>query len=193
MTIISCPPIADLTLVQATYFDNGKPIHPVRKSKTARGKGKNPPQHMVTLAVWTDADIELERPDFRTNIIMIEHHKLPRRLATWLSKGSISQEFHDDITALHAGQGVDAFGAARTYYGPLFDRGKGQTYLDGQLLHMVIEGGAVHSATLVIEGAAVALPAWATTYCSGTPLKGTAKGMCRLDRCDFSSSWRTCS
>lgn len=181
-------------IIQATYFDNGKPSYPVRGNKTDGGKGKNIPQHMVKILAWTGEPIDFGYPDFSTNAIMIPHDKFPKRIETWMSRGTISQNYKNTLdTLIQLTEAKDAMERERTFYAPLFDRGKGQTYFEDQIMVGIVDAGVMLRATLYVNAAQFNLSVWDASYPGGAPMSGKARSMCRLDLVDYSPSWRTCS
>lgn len=183
------------TIMQLTYFDNGLPIKNVRTVKTANGKKKNDPQHMITITGWTGKHIDFFKPDYKVSFILIPHVKFKRRIQNW----NISNEYREDLNALYEENeaSTDRMRIDRTYYGPLFNNDGGQNYIEGQFMEVCIDQGKVHDAILIHNQTAIQITNWVDYYPNGEKVKGAAKCVARLDlanlamTCKDGSHWNT--
>jgi hypothetical protein len=186
---VACPPIQDITLLQATLFDNG--------AKGIRRRYES--EYKLTLEVWTNPaeDIRLSEWQWKRSPIVYHPDRIVAKLPTWLHQGSISQEYHDELKDL-----LDYFTCKRplnspweVYYAPLGDKGtkagkKGTNYYDRQFAIVSIEDRRPTHGVLYLGGETIPLQFVASDM-KGNPLAGKAKGQARVNRCDFYENWGT--
>lgn len=186
---VACPPIQDITLVQATLFDNG--------GKGVRQRYES--EYKLTLEVWTKPadEIRLSEWQWKRSPILYSPDQFINKPPTWLNLGSISQEYHDELKGT-----LDYFIRERplnspweVHYAPLGDKGtkagkKGTNYYGRQFAVVCIEDRTPHWGVVYLGGETIPLQFVASDM-KGNPLAGKAKGQARVNRCGFHENWGT--
>lgn len=182
----SCPSLGSLTVLIATYFDNGEP------AKKAAGRSRA--RHSMQFEGWTDsAALDFSAPDWKINVALQPRDKLLTLIEGQLANGSISEAYYETLSR------IAEVSEPTLHFGQFFHNDGGQTYFDHQFCMVdLIDGRPAFVA--VANGdpdRALALPdSWSAFYPDGeTRLKGSAVCQLRWDITgDFApqeSAWPT--
>ncbi|ANY78113.1 hypothetical protein BB934_07605 [Microvirga ossetica] len=184
----TCPAIDDITLLQATFFDNWPD----------GAKVKNSHRYKMTLEVWTDdaEDIRLSEWSFKRSVVLIEYWQMESRLTKLLARKSISQEYHDELMQVWKNALPPLNSPKLLWFGLIGDKGtmdgkKGTNYYDRQFIMVEMENGHPNFMILSVNGELLSLEAFATTDMKGNPFKAPVKYQGRLDLCEYRDAWGT--
>ena len=184
----TCPAIDDITLLQATFFDNWP--DDVKVKHTHRYK--------MTLEVWTDdaEDIRLSEWSFKRSVNLIEYWQFENRLTKLLARGSISQKYHDELHEIWKGMIPPMNSSRIAWFGLIGDKGtkegkKGTNYYDRQFIMIEMENKKPNWMVLSANGETTMIERFSPTDMKGNLLKGTAKFQGRLDLCGYDENWGT--
>ncbi len=166
-----CPPLSDLTLLQATFFDNWRD-----------GKIPNTPRFGITFEGWTVPvdEIRIKKPQWKNNVLLINHNGFPRRLAGWRAPTKKNPEPQvDDEYGDFLHQIWDASPAF--HFGLFGHREGGFHYLKMNFAMMIVEENVPGKLELICFNEDVSLANWATRTSQDKPLAGFATHQSRLD------------
>jgi hypothetical protein len=177
-----CPKASDITLLQATFIDNGAE----RKKNTSR--------HKMCLEMWTTPaqQISLYNPDWKRNVILIDFYAFSRRMDNWKAQGAISEAYFNDLGAVWRQSNPNhMFGLLGDKGDPKGDGPKGTTYYDQQFMRVEMRNGEPIDMALFLVDDLIQATKFVTTDLKGNPLKGIYTHQSRLNRCGYYENWGT--
>ncbi|PSC02607.1 hypothetical protein SLNSH_23165 [Alsobacter soli] len=185
-TVTPCPAAKDITMVQATFFDNGE------KGK----RDKYMPEFMSTLEVWTDpADkIRLSKWAWKQSARLVEHVRADNDFLTLKRRGSITDGYYDELMATWIMlKQPDLNSPIKVCFGLLVQKipGQGTFYHDRQFLTLAMQDRLPAVMNLHLAGEVISISAWSDRMSNGELLKGHAQRQARLDLCSYSVDWAT--
>jgi hypothetical protein len=184
----SCPDLNSLTLLQATFFDNGPKDQ--RRSHTA--------EYAVTIEAWTTdkANIRLDKWDWKKSIPLIAYDQFEKRLSGLLSKATITKQYYDTLYTLWEGLEQPPDSSEQHMFGLIGDKGskdgpKGTNYYPDQFVIAHMSGRQIKSLAISNGPNDLLLSNFDDKDMKGQFLKGAAKRQSRLDLCVFYPDWGT--
>jgi hypothetical protein len=168
-----CPPLPELKMLEATFFDNGEP----EKKEAGRSKAR----YVLQFKGWTRTqDLDLMVGDWKLNVRLNDRQTFIDLVAKQLLRKSIGQEYHDDLvhlTGLFCDDEIH-------YFGQFNHNDGGQHYFDRQYCFLKIEEGMPSEILVVngdMNGGLNASEGWAKTDFVGNLLKYPIKSQMRWD------------
>jgi hypothetical protein len=192
VTNAHCPEIKEITLLQATYFNNGP--KGVRR--------KNTSERAVCLEVWTDEAEEINITDWqwKRSIPLIEYYAFSKRFESLLARGSITQDYHDTLKEIWTRMRPNLNSNESIWFGLIGDKGdkigtgkKDTNYYDHQyvLMQFVADVPTIMFFFSEKDNEPLIVEKFVSTDMKGNSLKGTAKFQARVDLCHYDSDWKT--
>jgi len=190
--VAPCPPLSDLTAIQATLWDNWP------HGKKPKGK---PNRYAVTIEAWTAGadDLATDQPQWRktgdlipSSMIVQEADRLHAKIKKDGSGPTISDDYHDLLIAL-----AETSLPVESYVALLRAKRPGTAYFDCQFVCLAFNGPHVTEGVFFLHGEWITLSQFATTTAKGNPLpaakngKGKALLQSRNDLCGFANQWDT--
>lgn len=181
-----CPSIDEITLLQATLFDNWP----------GGIKVKNTNRYKMCLEIWAgDADdIRLSQWDSKCSISLMDYYVFSAKFDTLLARGSISNEYHEMLKAIWIGSTNDYwFGLLGNKGDPSGNGPKGTTYYDQQFIRVRFDRVMRPvEFDLIVNGDFLSFAdGFVDADMKGNMLRGQAQYQARLDRCNYDASWAT--
>jgi hypothetical protein len=184
------PAINQITLLQATFFDNWPNGVPVKHTNRFK----------ITLEVWNDdpEDIRLSKWYAKSSVNLYEYWQFGDKLKTWLARKTIPQEFHDQMYNTWECAERPMNSPDSIWFGILGNKGdkngdgkKGTVYYDRQYVLVSMLNNKPEWAIVFVGDASLDIVAFSATDMKGNPLKGNAKYQARIDLSNYSDEWKT--
>jgi len=190
-TTMPAPVLPDLnriTLVQATYFDNGP--KGVRRPNTA--------EFAITIEAWTSpADkIKLSAWQWKRSVPLIDYTAFEKRIHDLHNKGTISSDYYAYLKSITSRITPKLSDKLQPMFGLIGDKGqkdgkKGTHYYENQFVVCFVENRIPVTLELVNSDQSLFIETFDHLDMKGQPLKGAAKRQARIDQCEFHPKWGT--